>query len=151
MSKITTIIDAMILRLEEVLPDYKRLPNPHEISENYSLFLKQGFGVKVGPGSQVRRLLACQLPIARTFEITLTQEFFALENDSERKSLFEEKLLEAHVLILKDFEKNTTLNETAIVTKYESDSGIQFVFQDKERFLSISTLFTVEYFEDLND
>lgn len=149
MSKISDIYEAAILRLEDLFPEHNRLPNPYKPEENNELFLKQGYGLALLGASSPRPILSCKLSVARDINIVLTRKYFARENDFEGKSSAELQLLEDQFLLIQDFHKDTTLNETATMMKYVSDAGIQYVSTEKDQFLLLETTFAVEYFEDL--
>lgn len=150
MSKISDIHSAMVVRLEDLYPEHKRLPNPYKPFENNELFLKKGFGVAMNGATSPRPILSCQMSVQREITIVLTRKYFAKESDAEGKAATELELMEDQYLLLKDFDKDTTLNETAIMTKFVSDSGIQYVSTETDRYMMIETVFTVDYFEDLN-
>ena len=149
MSQISSIYDAMHSRIVGVLTDHKRLPNPYKPIENTQLFLKKGYGVAILEGNNDNNQLSSQLGITRDFRVVITRKMYALENQGTDKATTEKNLLEDQFLVIKDFEKNTTLNSTASMTEYVSDSGIQTVSQDKDNYLSIETVFRVQYFENL--
>lgn len=149
MSKVSTVYDAMITRITALLPNHARLGNPYAPASNASLFLKQGYGVKIGPARDTNRIISNQKIIAREYTVVVTRKFLALENAPETKATTEKQLLEDAYLLVKDFETNTTINETAVMTSYTSDGGIEFIDKEKDHFLIVETVFTVEYLENL--
>jgi hypothetical protein len=150
MSTISTIEDALITRLQALFPNHQRLTNSYSVGENNDRVLRQAWGLALGEGSSPRELLSKQLSILREVRVVLTRKAYAKETDVTGKVSAEKSLLEDQFLVIKDFDTNTTLNGTASLTKYISDSGITFVSGEREQFLSLETHFSVEYFEDLN-
>lgn len=149
MSKSTDVFDAMILRLESVLPTHSRLRNPYEIEENNTLFLKKGFGLAIGQGNGPNTALSKQIEIERIFQVVLTRKAYAKESDSTGKASAEKSLLEDLFLVIQEFETNTTINSTASMAQYESDGGIEFVETETEGFIVIRADILVKYQESL--
>lgn len=150
MSKITDAYDACLSILQGLLPNHTRLPNPYKPNENNEQFLRQGFGIALGPATVGQRLLACQLSLSREFRIIITRKFYAIESDGASKAETEKQIFEDQFLILKEFEKNTTINQNVMNTTFISDSGIQYVLGERDHLLLVESSFQVEYFENLN-
>lgn len=149
MSQISSVYDAMNSRIASVLTSHLRLNNPYAIEKNPTLLLKLGYGVVIGPGTNNPKQLSNQLAINREMRVIISRKFYALPNKPADRATAEKLLLEDQFLVIKDFERNTTLNETAAVTNYETDGGLQFVNESNEDFLYIDTTFSVIYFENL--
>jgi hypothetical protein len=149
MSKISSIHDAMITRLAAVLSSHRRLANPYQLPRNITLNLNQGYGVAMGGATGTRRL-GSYLQLAREFRVSITREVFALDEAADAHAIYHKDLLEDQLLVIKDFEINSTLNDTAIMVAYQSDSGVSFVDTDKGSIASLETTFLVTYQEDLN-
>lgn len=150
MSNISTVYDAMITRIAAKLTTHLRLPNPYKPNENSELFLKQGYGVALGPALNTNRLVACKLSIERQFFVSISRKYFALESSATNKASTEKQLLEDQLLLIQDFESDPTLNGSAFKTVYVSDNGIEYVFGEKDQFLIINSVFSIEYLEALN-
>lgn len=149
MSQISTAYDALNTRIAALLTSATRLPNPNKPDENAKLFLKNGYGVKIGPATSPRKHVGSQIALQREFSVVLVREFFALESSATGKSDMEKTLMEDQLTVLKDFEKNTTLNDVVTMTQYVSDTGIQYLLTETDRFIMVETNFLIDYFETL--
>lgn len=141
----------MVTRLTTLFPtaDYSRLANPYKIEENPETFLRKGWGLGIGSAINSKRQISCHLSLRRELSVTLTREYFSLEEDPVAKSDTEKLILEDHFSLMKDFEKNPVVNGSSFLTEYVSDSGIQYVYTEREVFLMLRTTFTTEYMENL--
>lgn len=151
-TKITTLYNTLITRMGAIFPQHARLPNPYKIDQNNSLFLKKGWGVAFAEGVNTNRNANCPpMSIERTFNITISRQFYAREMDAAAKATTEKDLFEDQYLLIKDLESDPTLQQTIARGRFVSDSGIQFVSLDVEKddFLYLSSVFTLEYWEDL--
>jgi hypothetical protein len=151
MSKASDAYDALKARVAAVLPSHFVLPNPYAPEQNSELALKQGQGVKMLGAINSNRSLSCQLSLRRGVEVVITRKYFGSEMMTSNKSSIEKALFEDQYLIIKEIEKDPTIALTSVVvqTRFESDSGIEFVFNDDKPFLMIRSLFTLEYIENL--
>lgn len=150
MSKVSTIYDNMITRVASVLSSHVRLPNPYKPDENSTIYLKKGYGVALGGAEISRRVIGGQVIMTRESTITVTRQYFSKENDPSSKASTEKQVLEDIFLVIKDFENDVTLNEVATNVTFRSDSGIEYVSNDKDQFLMVRATFAVDYFETLN-
>jgi hypothetical protein len=151
MSKASDAYDAVKARVAAVLPNHFVLPNPYAPEQNSENALRVGQGVKFLGGSNSNRSLSCQLSISRQVEVVITRKYYGSEMMTANKSTVEKSLLEDQYLVIKEVEKDPTVALTSVVvqTRFESDSGIEFVFNDDKPFLMIRTLFALEYIENL--
>ena len=149
-TKITTLYNNMVTRIEALFPNKHRLTNPYAVELNGHIFLKDGWGLAVSSGENTNRQLSCTMSINRTMIVTLTNELLATELDPVTKAVMEKTLLEDHFTLIKDFEKDTTINSSSFRTSFLSDSGIQFVVSEDKPFIYIQAIFETEYMEDLN-
>lgn len=150
MSDISTVYDAIITRVEAVLTSHKRLSNPYKPDENSEKVLNKGYGVRFGPGVNTNRQFN-KLSVERTFGIVLTRRVYATEQAASKKASTEKSLFEDQKLILEDIEGDPTLGTSVVVkAAYTEDSGLEFVFVEKDNFLSLESIITVEYFEDIS-
>jgi len=150
MSNITTIYDLFVTRLGVIYPSHSKLTNPHKIEENNDMLLKLGYGLRMGPGLNTKRHLACKASIEREITIVFTRKHFALEQTLTPKQTVEKALLEDQFLLIKDVETYPDLENTVIAKiEYVSDRGIEFIYGDKDNFIQLETVFNFEYFEFL--
>jgi hypothetical protein len=150
MSKISTLYDAIVTRIEAVLPSHTRIPNPYKIDENTQVFLNQGWGLSVAEGSDVRQQISCYTDISRLFVITLTRKAYSLESSSTGKPTTEKLLLEDQFLLLKDFALDPDLGTTVVsVFRFVGDGGIEYVYTETDKYLKISSTFEGKIVENL--
>lgn len=151
MSKASDAYDALKARVAVVLPNHFILPNPYAPEQNSELALKQGQGVKFLGALNSERSLSCQLSLRRSVEVIVTRKYFGSELMTATKSSVEKALFEDQYLVIREVEKDPSVALTSVVvqTRFESDSGIEFVFNDDKPFLMIRSLFSIEYIENL--
>jgi len=147
-TRISSAYDAMITRIEAVLTSHKRLPNPYAVDRNKEVYLERGYGLTIGPASGQRNILQ-KVTVSREFGLILTRKFRARPDDEEAKAEVEKELMEDQMLVIKDFEQNSNLNDSVTTVSYVSDSGISSVFPDKGQFLVLETTFQATYLEPL--
>jgi hypothetical protein len=147
MSNISTIYDALISRIEALLPNHQRLGNPYNISDNPDPYLVQGYGLALRNAVNTERLLNCSVSIQRNFTLHLTRRFIANPNDADQKATTEKLLLEDLKTIAHDMEENFQLSDDVAYFKYVSDNGIDTVRDTQENYLVLSVELQCEYFE----
>ena len=82
--------------------------------------------------------------------ITLTRAVRGTDRDISARLTTEKALLEDHLTLIKDFEKDPTLDTSSAKVNYLSDNGINEVFTGAGHFLMIQLTYAIEYFEDLS-
>lgn len=149
-TKITTIYDNLVLRVQATLPSYFRIPNPYAPDENPELFLRKGFGVGIGPGENTRRLVCGFFSITRTFTIILINQVLTTDSNSTDRGNFERDLMEDHYSLLNALEVDNNLGGAAVRLNFTNDSGIQFVEGDYGKYTLCEISFDVEYLEPIS-
>lgn len=151
MSKVSDSYDAFKARVSAVLPSHFVLPNPYAPEQNSENALRVGQGVKFMGGLNSNRSLSCQLSIRRQIEVVITRKYYGSELMTANKTTVEKALLEDQYLVINEVEKDPTnaLSSVVVQARFESDSGIEFVFNDDKPFLMIRTIFALEYIENL--
>ena len=61
MSKISTLYDGFVTRIEAVLPSHKRLSDPYLFIKNTDSEKRQGWGVTIGSGDNPNQQLSCDI------------------------------------------------------------------------------------------
>lgn len=151
-TKITTIYDKFITDLGTLFPNHNRLTNPYTPAENSELDLKQGFGLVVGQGVRESVEIGCtRFWVSRSVIIVLTRKFLVREFDVTSKATEEKNLLEDHYALVNFYEKNPQMEIASSVVdiSWESDTGIEFVFTEKDNYLKIETTFSFKYNETI--
>lgn len=147
MSDISTVHAAYISLIETALPTYVRIPDPYDPEKNASLILDKGYGLGFGPANNTERMKCPQLSIAREFFVVLTNKIVSLENDSNQRGSIEKSLFEDHFALVKAVEADPTLGGAAVITKYVSDGGLEFLNGEQAKHFLIEIVFESEYFE----
>lgn len=150
MSNFSTLYDAIVTRIETVLPNHTRFPNPYKVEENSETLLRQGWGVALNGASNTNRELSCRVSIRRDFTVSISRKFYALESNVDNKESVEKQLIEDMILLIQDFYDNTALPGALGIVGYQSDAGINYVFTAKDNFLVLPITFSVESFETIS-
>jgi hypothetical protein len=151
MSKASDSYDALKARVAAVLPNHFVLPNPYFPEQNSENALRQGQGIKFATALNSRRSLSCQMSVSRQVEVIITRKYYGSELMVANKTNVEKLLFEDQYLVIKEIEKDPTVAISSVVvqTRFENDSGIEFVFNENKPFLMIRSLFSIEYIENL--
>lgn len=152
-SAITTAVDALITRIGAVLTSgngWLQIPNAYDIPSNAKGFLRQGFAVAIGAGTNSKLQLCNTLTVDRRFALSLSREVFKTDGDASGYNSIAKQLYEDLKLVIKDFETNSTLNTGLIFCGYESDSGIRPIEGDDFSGMFLSAEFKVQLIENLN-
>lgn len=149
MSKISTIHDAIITKIEANLTSYTRLANPYELELNPKTLLRKGYGVAISAGARSNRVVGCQVSYSRDFNISLINEILTTDDNRALKETAAKDLMEDHFTLLSKFEIDGGLSGVAIDGIVIADSGIQFVELDTATYYLIEIEISVEYLEDL--
>lgn len=151
MSDISTVYDALVTRLGTALSSHVRLSNSTAIEENNEQFLKLGWGLAIGEGSNANRYLGDMLTIRRNFILIITRKFYAREFDASSKASTEKELYEDQFLVLQDLADNNILTTPTGEhnVNFIGDNGTESVFNDKGLFLVLRTNLEVEYHQQI--
>lgn len=153
MTKISQVYDALLARLAAIMPSadgWTRLPNPYEIEENPSLFLKQGYGLAIGPGENRNDSVCPNVGIRRIVTVVVSRKVDATEINVTAKDSPHKQLLEDMFQVLREFEMNVSLLDSLGNAIFVADTGVNFVNGEDENYIYSSMQFTVDYFENLN-
>ncbi len=150
MSKITTIYDRFVTVLGTVYSStHFQMQNPYNILSNDFRLLNRGYGFFVSAGYNTNRMLACEMSINRNVTFINSIVYRGTDRDITIRQTAEKTLLEDHILLVKTLEQDVDLNSTCAKLIYVSDSGISQLSDEHNNFLTINTIFEMEYFERL--
>jgi hypothetical protein len=149
MSTISTIYDTMLADIATQLPNALKLWHAYRLEENGGPILLNGFGVRVGPAENTKRMVCPRVSIRRSMGVILTRKLYQRDMDADVKTSVEKDILEDQLLLIKHFESNPTVGG-AMNVQFESDTGVSFVNTTDEEFMALETTFTVEYIENLS-
>jgi len=149
MSAITTVYDILITRIAAVLTGHYRLSNPYKLEENAETFLRIGYGLAIGDAVNTLKPMTGCLFTQRNFILSISRRYAATESNAVAKATTEKQIMEDLFLLINDFHQNTTLTNGNRVVKFESDSGINYVQGETDKFMYTSAVISIEYFETL--
>lgn len=149
-TKIETIYDAIVDKIEGQLTSAKRLPNPYVMDENSFLMMDEGFGVAIGPSEDTNRSVGCIITCRREFIVRLVRKVTTTQNNITSRETIEKDILVDHDLLRKAFYLDTSLGGEAMISTIQGDSGINFIDGERLKFLAIDLFLLVEYQENPN-
>ena len=151
MSVISTLIDELYTLIEANLtPKYEQLHDRFLIEENSDLELDKGFALLPAPGVNTNRFTGCQMSVSRDYLLWMTQRVFATDVNPDAVTDVIKDLYEDQFLVIKDIEEHPALSASGVAkTRFVSDEGIGIVAGKTEGFLTLATLISVEYVENL--
>lgn len=152
MSKITSLYDYFVTRIEAVLPSHKRLSDPYLFVRNTESEKRQGWGLTVLNGENTFTQISCDIVLSQSFQVILTRQVQGRELDTEKKVNAEKQLLEDLFLIIQDVESNPTLSQPATIIDgaYLAHGGIEFLPSERDEFVKLTASFRFRYREDFN-
>lgn len=149
-SPISEIYDAIIGKLETVLPAFKRVPNPYSLDENTAILLRKAFGLAIGAGTNTERYVGCIATWQRDYTIGLVTQVVNTENDTQGRASVEKDIIDAQRDILLAFESDSSLSGKCIKAVITDDSGINYIQGAESKYLALEITLQVEYQEPVN-
>lgn len=153
MTKISTVYDQLYTLLSAAFPNKSELVNPYELTDNDEQSLRDGFGIAWEIGTDSEQIQKKLLVIDREFIVVSTRVFFSTDLNTSPKKTAEKNLFEDQITIIKTLrsfvEQSTNPAATVEDIQFLDDNGVEFVFNDAQRFLSLGTRFKMTYFESL--
>lgn len=148
-TKISTIHDAIVTKIQTYLSSYTQLPNPYIIEENPRPYLKQGFGVAIGPGENSNRIIGQEFSWKRTFIVTLVNYVTATDSNTTVRETLTKGLLEDHYTIVKRFQMAGSLSSVCEMVTVIADTGIEYTLIDGAPYYVSQLELECEYIEDI--
>lgn len=153
MSKISLVYDAWITLVQTALPDYYRITNSLDISENPSLLMQKGWALLPSVGENTERVICGNKSYKRSFEIILVNQVTITENNHEFWDILTKEIHEDVATLFSAVENSSVLNDMTNglgVSKMLSDAGLEFVGEgDKSKFFQVALQVETEYFEPI--
>lgn len=148
MSAISDLYDGIVTVLSTTFaaPTHKILVNPFVPELNDSLALARGHGFYIGPKSARGNLGRYE---AFEAEIRVVQTIInrGTDRDVTIRGTAEKTLLEDQFTLIDYWRLNTAPIAKVWDVSYESDSGLEFVFTDKQNYVMITTILRAIYSE----
>ncbi len=153
MSKISTIFD----RLNVLIPTLTgfttktKISNPYSLEDNTDILLKNGWGLKLLPGSSSDLQTFHEIGTVRQIAIVTTVQNISIGNNNALIDDKSKELAENINTLRLAFEGPNQLDIEASVNKvdYVSDSGIEFIIGEKFNFLAIEAVFNFDINETI--
>lgn len=150
MSRISTVYDRILVELAALYPSKTRIPYAYDLVSNDDNFLRDGYGLTVGPASPAL-LEWCKNAMDRQFTIVLTGEVF---NTGSNPTIYDDivkALLEDIFKAQKRFYEPDQIAIEGDIVKIDlnSISEVTQVQAEKLTFLSMSITFNFTIQEDI--
>ncbi len=149
MTKITDIYDELHTIVGTILTDYTELPNPYIPDDNPDIYMKKGYGITMGAASNSNRVVSKKVSILRDFDFVFVRQINSTETNTGLIKSNAKAVMEDSFKVLEEIEKNTSLGQLCVKAEFVSDSGLDFIEADTQRFFILTMVVSVEYFETL--
>jgi hypothetical protein len=153
MSKISTIYDELYTLISGAFPSKNELINPYELTDNHEQILFNGYGIAWEIGTDTEQFNKQLLAFDREFIVVSTRSYHSTDLDTSPKKTAEKSLYEDQLTIIKTLkafsEKSNNPTSTVEDIQFIDDNGIELVFNDAQRYLSLASRFKMTYFEKL--
>lgn len=149
MGAISNIYDGLITLIEANTTNYVRLADAYDIENNDILRIEKGYSLGFLVGSNTNRYLTGdKLTLERSFNLTFTNLYTAIETDPTTRATIEKQFMEDAYDVWKALEVVSHLGGTQVANaRYNSDDGIQYLFDENIKAITIVSEISVEYFE----
>jgi hypothetical protein len=149
MSVVSNVQDALDAIIEATLPDYVRLSDSYDAPDNPNLYLKKGYATAYGPGQRSGgNFCNGSVQIQRRFTVVFTNVYNA-SLDADKRQLLEQSLMGDQQKVILAVECDPTLEGACIVAEYDTDSGLEYIVDEKynKQFIGIVSNFEIQYIE----
>ena len=151
-STFSNVYDGLVTRLTALFPNKTVIPYPYSLADNPNQFLIDGYGIKVGGGSNSDLSSDYSSAINHTISIVLTREVYGFTGVSstlvtETKAIYDDMYLLKNDLL--DLSRVSPMFQGETV-EYESDGGIEDITGDQQRFISLEVVFTFDLTQEIN-
>jgi hypothetical protein len=150
MTKISNIYDALLTRVAILFPTKLRIPNAYSLASNGDPFLRDGWGLKVN-SSNYYEMEFNTYANDRQFSVVLTREIIKTDTQTSQIDAVSKLLLEDVNTLQKELINPSQLGilDSIQIINLGSTTGINEVFTNNEKFLTIELVFNVKLSEDI--
>lgn len=149
MSNVSTIHASLVASLASLFPSKTVIPNPFSLEDNNQNLLKDGYGYFYGPAGLPDFDLGIHIQgYSRDFNIVMTKNVYRTDISPEPFVTTQLALLEDQNTLVNSFADIRNLDQNVVSIEFVSDSGVEFIFADKNNYLALTTTFAVSYRED---
>ena len=140
-----TIHDEIYTTIVTHFPTKTELLNPYDITDNNDLFLKNGFGVEIGP-SNLSDVFSRQIrQFRRDVSISFTKRVLSSDQKTSIRKVAEKSLVSDELTLIAALKNNISSEYVEFV----SDEGIEYIFDEKESFIRLRCSFIINYVENV--
>lgn len=150
MSKISTIYDALLLRLGAIFTDKIRIPNAYDVSSNGDVFLRNSWGLRIASSNYYEMEYNTYVN-DRQFVVVFTREIIKTDTQTAQIDNVTKLLLEDVNTLQKELMNPSQIgvHQSIEIIDLSSTTGINEVFTNNEKFLSIEVSFNIKVSEDI--
>lgn len=148
-------ITAAYLRFIEVVretfPNDERfeLTNPYIIDDNPEPIVATGWGIAVLSNTNLKRVSSCLYTFGRDFEVVLTNLIVGTDRSMPERQAIEAKLMEDQIRLIMAIDSDGVLHDLLAKNDFIGDNGIEFVFTEKNNYVSLVSTWNIEYHQKL--
>ena len=149
MATVTKVYDGLITLIDANTTNYTRMADAYDVTNNDILRIVKGYSLGFGAGNNTERYLTKkELTLERSFILTFTKLYTAIETDPTTRATLEKSLMEDAFAVWKALETVSHLGTAQVANaKYIDDAGITYLFDENIKAISIVSTISVEYFE----
>lgn len=151
MSKISTVYDALVTKIDSVLSTgYTRIPDPENMEDGSKRFMDKGWGCYYGGGT-ITEAPFCQVGIDHTFTVVCSRKLVTTDSDTAQRDSISKELMEDAYKVQNAVFNYDQLDIPNDIVKIDdiSASEIQNAFTGKVKYKFITINFLVTIWEDL--
>lgn len=151
-SKFSNVFDSLVTRLASLYSDKTIIPYPYSLADNPHQFLVNGYGLKIGSGSNSDLTTDYSSAVDRNISVVLTREVYGFTGiqtnlNTQIKALFDDMYDLKNDLL--DLSRVSPMFNGETVD-YDNDSGIEEVISGEQRFVSLEVFFSFDLTQEIN-
>lgn len=144
MSKISTVYNAVIDKIEVIYPLRQRLHNPYDLEDNPEICRKNAWGLKV-EDAQREETEFCNISLNRQFTIVFTRQFVTLAKKEDGFDSVTTSILEDQQLFCETFFATDQIGQIDNIERIDivNISGVNQIIADEKRYLFAEVTFNI--------
>jgi len=153
MSKFSDVYDTLRTRVATLFPNKTLIPYAYSLIDNPNVLLKDGYGFKVGSGSDGETSNDFESTVNRSISIVFTSEVLGFNSIESTDLITKTKAIIDDMYTLKDSLLDLLRVSPMLggeIVSYSGDSGIEDIGDGKQRFISLEVAFNFEMVQNIN-